>query len=89
MRRREFVGGLGGALLLDPSGTARAQSGKPFRIGMLRVASPNAQTERFKARLTDFGYVESRDYVLDIDPTTARSSGCLISRRALFRLIPI
>ena len=63
MRRREFIGLLGGAAAWPL--VARAQQGKVWRIGLLR-ASPPAERElaAFRRGLAEQGLTETRNYTL-------------------------
>jgi len=68
MRRREFIGLVGGATAAWPL-TARAQK-VPVRIGFLASgaagsANSTLQIENIKQGLRDHGLVDGRDYVLD------------------------
>jgi putative ABC transport system substrate-binding protein len=75
LTRRDLIA-LAGALVIGTGGTATAQSAaKPYRIGMLRGSSRNDQTERFTRRLNELGFVEARDFVLDITPHHGRIEG--------------
>ena len=66
MRRRDLIA-LAGTMAIGAGSAAIAQSlSKPRRIAMLRSASAYQQIERFKRRLAELGYVEGRDYVLEI-----------------------
>jgi ABC transporter substrate binding protein len=66
LKRRDFIA-LAGALVIGRSRPAIAQAvGRPYRIGMLRSSPRNEQTERFARRLTELGYVEGRDFVIEI-----------------------
>ena len=68
MRRREFLGTMGGAVVAWPL-AARAQQGERMRrIGILWPSPPSANVERlqaFRQGLRDAGYVEGRDLVLE------------------------
>src|SRR5260370_39780236 len=71
MRRREFVGVLGGAAAATIwLRTSRAQpsSARIFRIGFLGLPSADSlpkRTEAFRAGLRDLGYQEGRDIVIE------------------------
>src|SRR6266404_1086265 len=69
MRRREFVGLLGGAAATAVwSGAGRAQPAKIFRIGYLGLTAADSQLkhiEAFRAGLRDLGYQEGRDVVIE------------------------
>ena len=66
MRRREFLGILGGAALAWPL-TARAQQpAKVLRVGFLRAAGPNEKDfNAFRNGLRDRGYVEGQNIVIE------------------------
>src|SRR5262245_8999227 len=71
MGRREFVALLGGAAAATWPLAARAQVGKPVRIGVLPLGSPSNQydqslVEAFRQGLRQIGLVENRDIVLDV-----------------------
>jgi putative ABC transport system substrate-binding protein len=66
MRRRDFIGFVGGAAAL-PFAT-RAQSAKIARIGFLGAASASgwaSKVEAFRAGLRDLGYVEGKNIVIE------------------------
>jgi putative ABC transport system substrate-binding protein len=67
MRRRDFLGVLGGAAAWPI--TARAQQlGKLFRIGFLGLPTADSlpkRPEAFRAGLRDLGYQEGRDFVIE------------------------
>jgi ABC-type uncharacterized transport system substrate-binding protein len=71
MRRRQFIGLLGGVAATWPV-AARAQPSKsPVRIGMLPIGVPSnpynlSLVEAFRQGLRNIGIVENRDVVLDI-----------------------
>jgi len=71
MRRREFVGLLGGAAaatIWPLTSRAQASSAKVFRIGFLGSPSADSlpkRTEAFRAGLRDLGYQEGRDIVIE------------------------
>ena len=71
MRRREFVGLLGGvaATTIWPRASrAQQSSGKVFRIGFLGLPAADGlpkRTEAFRAGLRDLGYQEGRDVVIE------------------------
>lgn len=71
MRRRDFIGGLGAAVLCCPSVARAQQAAKPFRIGFFPLGSPTNQydeslVDAFQTGLRQIGLVEKRDIVLDI-----------------------
>jgi putative ABC transport system substrate-binding protein len=71
IRRREFVGLLGGAAaatIWPLTSRAQASSAKVFRIGFLGLPSADSlpkRTEAFRAGLRDLGYQEGRDIVIE------------------------
>ena len=67
MRRREFVGLLGGAAAWPLAARAQ-QAGKLYRIGYLSLGSLAAEASRynaFRAGLAALGYVEGKNLVID------------------------
>jgi putative ABC transport system substrate-binding protein len=68
MRRREFIGLLGSSALW-PAPSARAQSGRTFRIGVigpaLTSAPPIAYTRAFLATLREFNFIEGINLVVE------------------------
>src|SRR5713226_6442638 len=71
MRRREFVGVLGGAAaatIWPHTSRAQPSSARVFRIGFLGSPSADSlpkRTEAFRAGLRDLGYQEGRDIVIE------------------------
>jgi putative ABC transport system substrate-binding protein len=71
MRRREFVGLLGGVAVTTiwpRASRAQQSSGKVFRIGFLGLPAADSlpkRTEAFRAGLRDLGYQEGRDVVIE------------------------
>jgi ABC-type uncharacterized transport system substrate-binding protein len=70
MKRREFVGLLGGAAATTiwPRVSQAQSSGKVFRIGFLGLPSADSlpkRTEAFRTGLRDLGYQEGRDVVIE------------------------
>ncbi|MBV8909041.1 MAG: ABC transporter substrate-binding protein, partial [Sphingomonas sp.] len=79
MRRREFVGLLGGTTLLPLA--ARAQQGRIFKIGFVswQAQSSEDQLKYLREGLAQFGYVEGRNITLealftDGDPERTRAA---------------
>ena len=71
MRRREFLGVLGGAAALWPLPGRAQQLRSPVRIGFLPLGSPsnaydNSLVEAFRQGLRQVGLVENRDVVLAV-----------------------
>lgn len=71
MRRREFVGLLGGVVttaVWPLTSRAQTPSAKVFRVGFLGLPSADSlpqRTEAFRAGLHDLGYQEGRDVVIE------------------------
>ena len=68
MRRREFLGALGGAAAAWPIAARAQQAGKVPRIGFLGLASPSTFAARFEGirrGLRDFGYVEGATIAIE------------------------
>ena len=66
MRRREFIGALGGAAALWPS-AVHSQAASPRRIGVLLVGlSPESkEAQHFRRGLRDVGYLDGRNLVIE------------------------
>src|SRR5215208_7456165 len=67
LKRREFIGLLGGTALVWPV-AARAQQLAPPVIGFLEIRSPETITERlraFRQGLKETGYVEGENVAID------------------------
>jgi putative tryptophan/tyrosine transport system substrate-binding protein len=68
MRRREFIGVLGGAAAWPV--VTRAQQTKVWRVGYLSGGSATklavAMTDAFRVKLQDLGYVEGTNLTLDV-----------------------
>jgi putative ABC transport system substrate-binding protein len=67
MRRREFIGLIGGAAVAGPL-AVRAQSGRTYRIGFLGVTSEaefRRQLEALKRGLRQLGYEEGKNLVIE------------------------
>jgi putative ABC transport system substrate-binding protein len=65
VRRRDLIA-LAGAVAIGAGSAGSAQSpSKPRRIVAVRGGGAPDQTERFKRRLAELGFVEGRDYVLE------------------------
>lgn len=78
MRRREFLGALGGAAATWPL-IARAQQPVMPVIGLLGSESPEWYTNRlraFREGLGETGYVEGRNVTIDIAGRRAATIAC-------------
>jgi putative ABC transport system substrate-binding protein len=65
MRRREFIGLLGGTVATWPLAARAQQSERVRRIGFLRAAPPpDRELNAFLRALAERGYVQGRNYVL-------------------------
>lgn len=67
MKRREFIGLLGGATMAWPL-TARAQQSKPPTIGYLcatTAAAERSRTDAFVRRLGELGWIEARTVAIE------------------------
>ncbi len=60
MKRREFIGMLGGAAATWPL-LASAQQARPIKIGVLVYANPEPFWSMFREALRELGYVEGRN----------------------------
>ena len=70
MRRREFIGLVGGAVVAWPLAARAQQPGKVRRIGVLTPFSENdpegqARLAAFKQRLQDLGWIDGRNVRID------------------------
>src|SRR5260370_32181223 len=68
MRRREFVGLLGGAAAWPLAARAQQQANKLYRIGYLSLGSLAAEASRFnafRAGLAALGYIEGKNLVIE------------------------
>ena len=75
MRRREFIGFLGGAAVVWPLAARAQQTGKVYRVGLIITTSPvsemagpdpiNPPVRGFVHGLRDLGYVEGQNLVLE------------------------
>jgi putative ABC transport system substrate-binding protein len=68
MRRREFLGVLGGAAAAWPLAASAQQPGKVARIGYLGATSAFDQAswvEALRSGLRDLGYVEGKNFVIE------------------------
>jgi putative ABC transport system substrate-binding protein len=67
MRRREFIVGLGSALTVPGTLTHGQQAARTARIGYLSAASePDPNIETFRQGMHALGYVQGRDFVLEV-----------------------
>ena len=66
MRRREFIGLLGGASLAWPLAGRAQSSGKVHRIGVLRVGEPPpSYIQPFRQALSRLGYVDGQNIIIE------------------------
>src|SRR5262245_45738491 len=75
MRRREFITLLGGAVSWPLAAHAQ-QSGKVWRIGMLEMIAPTANSsnlDSFRKGLRDLGYVEGQNLIIDYRSADGRA----------------
>jgi len=71
MRRRDFLGILGGAAATWPLPAIAKQSKSPVRLGFLPLGSPSntydmSLVEAFRQGLRQVGLVENRDVLLNV-----------------------
>jgi ABC-type uncharacterized transport system substrate-binding protein len=72
MRRREFLGLVGGAVALLPL-SVRAQQSRPLRIGTVSLNPRNSpQRLAFEQRLRELGYIEGENLVVEFINTPDR-----------------
>jgi len=66
MRRRDFLGVLGGATAAWPLAALAQQSGKPHRVGFLRAGEPpRSFVEGFRRGLREQGLIEGRNITIE------------------------
>ena len=65
MRRREFIGLVGGAAAWPVVVRAQQLSGKVWRVGYLSPASNNTNFDAWKQKLRELGYVEGRNLIIE------------------------
>jgi putative tryptophan/tyrosine transport system substrate-binding protein len=68
MRRREFIGLLGGAAATWPLAARAQQVTKPARLGYIWIGAKDSEhstRDGLRQGLRDLGYLEGRDYVLE------------------------
>lgn len=76
MKRREFLGLIGGAAAVWPMGAATRVSGQPHRVAYLALTSGEKNTPQLKAftqRLKELGYVEGENITIDYRSAEGRS----------------
>lgn len=61
MRRRDFLGALGGAAAMRPLGANAQPAGRLYRVGYLAIAAAAQSDEAFRDGLREFGYVEGKN----------------------------
>jgi putative tryptophan/tyrosine transport system substrate-binding protein len=71
MRRRQFLGLLGGAAIASPLSAHAQRATSPTRIGMLPLGSPSSAYDQslvaaFRQGLRQIGLIEDRDIVLEV-----------------------
>jgi putative tryptophan/tyrosine transport system substrate-binding protein len=67
LRRRELITLLGGAAAAWPLAARAQQRGKPARIGYLSASSPpDYNFDSFRGGMRALGYVEGRDFVIEV-----------------------
>jgi hypothetical protein len=67
MKRREVITLLGGAAVWPLTARAQQQQRRAARIGYLSAASaPDVNIESFKEGMRRFGYVEDRDFIIEV-----------------------
>ena len=69
MRRREFMGLLGGAAVGWPTYACADWTGKAWRVGIVRASANDRDVRELERRLGDLGYVNGKNVVL-IDQLT-------------------
>jgi putative ABC transport system substrate-binding protein len=72
MRRREFLGGLGGATALWTLGVSAQETGRVYRIGVFASVGNPAMRSAYRAfrdELRAQGFIEGQNLVLDQRPT--------------------
>jgi putative ABC transport system substrate-binding protein len=68
VKRRTFLGVVGGSLLAAPLAAGAQQAGKVWRIAFLGSTSPSgyaSQLEAFRAGLRDLGYVQGQNLLIE------------------------
>jgi putative tryptophan/tyrosine transport system substrate-binding protein len=78
MRRREFIGVLGGAAVSWPH-AARAQQPAMPVIGYLNYGSPESDTFRLtglRSGLNETGYIEGRNLMIEYRWAETKLTGC-------------
>ena len=69
MRRREFLGVLGGAAVAWPLAARAQQQGRTYRVGLLAPGQMGPADERRRAILQGLaarGFVEGRNLIFDV-----------------------
>lgn len=63
--RRQLLIASATAVIIAPLVSTAQQSGKIYRIGVLRVSEPSEADEAFRQALTALGYIEGRNFVFE------------------------
>jgi putative tryptophan/tyrosine transport system substrate-binding protein len=66
MKRREFIGLVGGAAAWPLTGSAQQARGKIITIGILAI-EPWSPIDTFRTALDDLGYIEGKNVRFNVD----------------------
>ena len=86
MRRREFLGALGGAAALPSFGAFAQQSSRPKRVAFLGLGvtgQPSPYVDSLRDGLKEFGWVEGRNLILHLFWATGRNDMEAVARELL------
>ena len=75
MRRRDFIGLLGGAAVVWPLSADAQQPGKIYRIGILSATEPTGLFDRkavLREAMHKLGHLEGRDFVIELRSANGR-----------------
>jgi putative tryptophan/tyrosine transport system substrate-binding protein len=64
MRRREFIGLLGGAVIAWPASSRADKSGRIWRVGIVQGTGSEQLARELESRLGDLGYADGKNFVL-------------------------
>jgi putative tryptophan/tyrosine transport system substrate-binding protein len=64
MRRREFIGLLGGTVIGWPTCSRADWTGRVWRVGIVRASGNEHQVRELERRLGDLGYVRGKNFIL-------------------------